>query len=89
MALAHIYSKLVNPFIKVRYVEGCYLKSTNKRDTKTRLVSDLVLGTRFPISRNDLDLMIWADIVFIPVSERSVEAPLLVIDKTIADFDVT
>ena len=63
-------------FIKARYVEGGYLKSANKRDTKTRLVSDSILGTMFPISRDDLDRMIWTDIAFIPVSERSFEAPL-------------
>ena len=61
-------------FIKARYVEGGYFKSPNKRDTKTRLVSDLVLGVRFPISRDDLDRMIWANIAFIPVSERSFES---------------
>ena len=63
-------------FINACYVEGGYLKSRNRRDTKTTLVSDLVLGIRFPISRDDLDRMIWAEITFIPVSERSVEAPL-------------
>ena len=63
-------------FIKARYVEGGYVKSPNRRDTKTRSVSNLVLGIRFPISRDDLDRMIWADIAFIQVSERSVEAPL-------------
>ena len=35
---------------------------SNRRDTKSRLVSDLVLGVRFPISRDDLDRIIWADI---------------------------
>ena len=63
-------------FIKARYVDGSYLKSPNKKHTQTRLVSDFVLGTRFPISRDDLDRMIWAEIAFIPVSERSFEAPL-------------
>ena len=52
--VSFIASMSTDLIIKARYVDGSYLKSPNKKHTKTRLVSDFVLGTRFPISGDDL-----------------------------------